>query len=169
MSAEVTILRGHRQNVLTVPSRAVKTRGGPDRLLRQSDETVWNVEPFRVRHATHNLQEVLDGLSEGEEVVVDPPTASLPGLLGRGWLILRRAGPGRSRWPRRRSRRPVLARRAAIRSPVLILPARLLVPRRPMSRPIAIHHHDERRHEDRTDEERVQQDSQTQREAELAE
>ena len=76
MSAEVTILRGHRQNVLTVPSRAVKIEDGrtvcyvkrQDRLERRT---------VQVRHATHNLQEVLDGLTEGEEVVIDPPT-SLP-------------------------------------------------------------------------------------------
>jgi multidrug efflux pump subunit AcrA (membrane-fusion protein) len=76
MSTEITILRGHRQNVLTVPSRAVKLEDGRtvcyvkqgDRLERRT---------VQVRHATHNLQEVLDGLSEGEEVVIDPPT-SLP-------------------------------------------------------------------------------------------
>jgi HlyD family secretion protein len=76
MSAEVTILRGHRQKVLTVPSRAVKHEDGRtvcyvkrrDRLERRT---------IQVRHATHDLQEVVDGLSEGDEVVIDPPT-SLP-------------------------------------------------------------------------------------------
>ena len=73
MSAEITILRGHREKVLTVPSRAVKLEDGQtvcyvkrrDRLERKA---------VQVRHATHNLQEVLDGLTEGEEVVIDPPT-----------------------------------------------------------------------------------------------
>jgi HlyD family secretion protein len=71
MSAEVTILRGHRQNVLTVSSRAVKIEDGlnvcyvkrRDRLERRT---------VQVRHATHDLQEVLEGLTEGEEVVIDP-------------------------------------------------------------------------------------------------
>jgi HlyD family secretion protein len=74
MSAEVTILRGHRQNVLCVPSRAVKRENGqsvcyvrrPDRLERRT---------VQVRHATHYLQEVLEGLTEGEEVVIDPPAS----------------------------------------------------------------------------------------------
>jgi multidrug efflux pump subunit AcrA (membrane-fusion protein) len=76
MSAEITILRGHREKVLTVPSRAVKLEDGRT-VCYVKRRDVLERKTVQVRHATHNLQEVLDGLAEGDEVVIDPPT-SLP-------------------------------------------------------------------------------------------
>lgn len=73
MSAEVTILRGYRQNVLTVPSRAVKVEDGKSVCYVKGRERL-DRRTVQVRHATHDLQEVLDGLAEGEEVVIEPPT-----------------------------------------------------------------------------------------------
>ena len=71
MSAEITILRGHRQNVLTVPSRAVKLEDGQNVCYVKREDRLER-RTVQVRHATHDLQEVLDGLTEGEEVVIDP-------------------------------------------------------------------------------------------------
>jgi HlyD family secretion protein len=71
MSAEVAIMRGPRQGVLTVDASAVKADAGHhvcyvdlgDRFERRL---------VQVRHATHDLQEVLEGLAEGEQVVLNP-------------------------------------------------------------------------------------------------
>jgi HlyD family secretion protein len=71
MSAEITILRGHRQNVLTVPSRAVKLEDGRNVCYVKQEDRLER-RPVQVRHATHDLQEVLEGLTQGEEVVIDP-------------------------------------------------------------------------------------------------
>jgi HlyD family secretion protein len=76
MSAEITILRGHRHNVLTVPSAAVKIEDGQSVCyVKRGDRLERKI--VKVRHATHDLQEVVDGLTEGDEVVIDPPTSRL--------------------------------------------------------------------------------------------
>jgi HlyD family secretion protein len=72
MSAEITILRGHRQKALTVPSAAVKVEDGRNVCYVKRRDHLER-RPVQVRHATHDQQEVLEGLSEGEEVVIDPP------------------------------------------------------------------------------------------------
>lgn len=75
MTTEVTILRGHRQNVLTVASRAVKIEDGQNVCYVKRGDHLER-RTVQVRHATHDLQEVLDGLTEGDEVVIDPPAIS---------------------------------------------------------------------------------------------
>ncbi len=74
MSAEITILRGHRQKALTVPSAAVKVEDGRNVCYVKRRDHLER-RPVQVRHATHDLQEVLDGLAEGDEVVIDLPTS----------------------------------------------------------------------------------------------
>jgi HlyD family secretion protein len=71
MSVQVTIMRGLRRSVLTIPKRAVRQEKGQDvcyvagrgRLERRA---------VTVRHATHDLIEVVAGLNEGEKVILDP-------------------------------------------------------------------------------------------------
>jgi HlyD family secretion protein len=75
MTAQTTILSGLREKVLAVPTMAVIVQdqheicyvGHDDRLERRE---------VKVTQATEDYLEVLEGLSEGEEVVVDPSLVS---------------------------------------------------------------------------------------------
>ena len=71
MTAEITILTDRRRDVLTVPATAVRKEEGQhvcyvdhrDRLERR---------PVKVVQASHDLTEVVEGLAEGERVVLEP-------------------------------------------------------------------------------------------------
>ena len=71
MTAEISILTDRRRDVLTVPTSAIRKEEGQhvcyvdrrDRLERR---------PVKVVQASHDLTEVVEGLAEGERVVLEP-------------------------------------------------------------------------------------------------
>jgi multidrug efflux pump subunit AcrA (membrane-fusion protein) len=71
MTAEVSILSDKHRGVLTIPSIAVKEEeGGEYCYVDRSDRL--ERRPVKVIRATHELIEVVEGLTEGERVVLDP-------------------------------------------------------------------------------------------------
>lgn len=82
MTGEMNIIAGHRENALIIPSRAVM--GG--RVLVVKDNVV---KPRDVKVGFHNLEhaEILDGLHEGEQVVVADQDLFRPGQRVRAVTI----------------------------------------------------------------------------------
>jgi HlyD family secretion protein len=70
MTAEVKILAGSRRRVLTVPPAAVTVEDGRD-VCYVAHKDRLERRPVRVGQATPDLLEVIEGLGEGEEVVLD--------------------------------------------------------------------------------------------------
>jgi HlyD family secretion protein len=77
MTAEVEIQTGKRSDVLTVPSSAVAREDGHEVCYVASDETLER-RPVEIGRATQDQLEVTRGLSEGEQVVLNP--SSVDGL-----------------------------------------------------------------------------------------
>jgi len=82
MTGEMNIIAGQRENALIIPSRAVL--GG--RVLVVKDDVV---KPRNVKVGFHNLEraEILDGLHEGEQVVVADQDLFRPGQRVRAVTI----------------------------------------------------------------------------------
>jgi HlyD family secretion protein len=71
MSAEVAIAAGQRLEVLAVPPAAVTVEGGQDICYVARQEHLER-RPVKVGQSTPSLLEVIEGLEEDEEVVLDP-------------------------------------------------------------------------------------------------
>jgi HlyD family secretion protein len=71
MSAEVAIATGQRHEVLTVPPAAVTVEDGQD-VCYVARQGHLERRPVKVGQGTPALLEVIGGLDEGEEVVLDP-------------------------------------------------------------------------------------------------
>jgi HlyD family secretion protein len=71
MSAQVTISTGLPRNVLAVPSSTVTVEDHQEICYVDHDETIER-RAVKVSQATQDLLEVVDGLSEGEEVILEP-------------------------------------------------------------------------------------------------
>jgi HlyD family secretion protein len=75
MTAQTTILSGLRQGVLAVPTMAVTVEDQQEVCYVDHEDSVER-RPVKVTQATEDYLEVIEGLSEGEEVVVDPSRVS---------------------------------------------------------------------------------------------
>jgi len=71
MTAEISILSERHRDVLTVPSTAVKKEEGREICYVNLHDHLER-RPVKVIPASHDLTEVVDGLAEGEQVVLDP-------------------------------------------------------------------------------------------------
>jgi HlyD family secretion protein len=71
MTAEVEIALPRRNNVLAVPSEAVRSEDGHDVCLVVHDDTLERRE-VKLGQVTRDLAEVTKGLEEGEQVVLNP-------------------------------------------------------------------------------------------------
>ena len=71
MSAELRIVTGRRKDVLVVPTEAVTHEGGREFCYVDGDGGLER-RPVRVTRADRERLEVLDGLAEGERVVIRP-------------------------------------------------------------------------------------------------
>jgi HlyD family secretion protein len=76
MSAEVEIALPRRENVLAVPSEAVRLENGHDVCFVVHDDRLERRE-VKLGHVTPDLSEVTEGLAEGEQVVLNPPKEEL--------------------------------------------------------------------------------------------
>ena len=76
MSAEVEIALPRLENVLTVPSEAVQLENGHDVCFVVHNDRLERRE-VKVGHVTLDLSEVTEGLTEGEQVVLNPPKEEL--------------------------------------------------------------------------------------------
>jgi HlyD family secretion protein len=74
MSAEVEILAQERRDVLTVPPVAVAVEDGQDVCYVAQDDRVER-RPVKLGQSTSALVEILEGVNEGDEVVIDPELA----------------------------------------------------------------------------------------------
>jgi multidrug efflux pump subunit AcrA (membrane-fusion protein) len=74
MTGEMNVIAGQRENALVIPSRAVLG----DRVFVVKDDVV---KPRAVKVGFHNLEhtEIIDGLKEGEQVVVADQDLFKPG------------------------------------------------------------------------------------------
>lgn len=72
MTAEVEIALTRRENVLAVPPEAVGSEDGQKVCYVAREEGLERRE-VKVGHGTSDLVEILDGLAENEEVVLNPP------------------------------------------------------------------------------------------------
>jgi HlyD family secretion protein len=79
MTAAASILCGVRKRALTLPIMAVAVEGGRQ-VCYVAHEDRFERRPVTVIPASHDLAEVTEGLSEGDQVVIDP-------------LLLRSTGP----------------------------------------------------------------------------
>ena len=88
MTAEISILSERHRDVLTVPSTAVKKEEGREICYVNHHDNLER-RPVTVIPASHDLTEVVDGLAEGERVVLDPivdsGAAKRPSGIGTGW------------------------------------------------------------------------------------
>ncbi|MBY6277582.1 efflux RND transporter periplasmic adaptor subunit, partial [Symbiobacterium thermophilum] len=73
LNAEVTIATAQRQDALVVPAAAVRARDGEQSVLVVDGFAV-KVRPVRVGLRTETEVEILEGLEEGERIVVSPFT-----------------------------------------------------------------------------------------------
>jgi RND family efflux transporter MFP subunit len=82
MTGEMNIIAGKRENALIIPSRALLG----DRVLVVKDNVV---KPRAVKDGFHNLEhaEILDGLTEGEQVVVADQDLFRPGQRVRPVIV----------------------------------------------------------------------------------
>lgn len=71
MTAQVTIFTGMRRGVLAIPTMAVAVEDDQDVCYVAHQESVER-RPVKVSHASRDMLEVLDGLSEGEDVFLQP-------------------------------------------------------------------------------------------------
>jgi len=71
MTAEISILSERHRDVLTVPSTAVRKEDGREICYVNHHDNLER-RPVKVIPASHDLTEVVDGLAEGEQVVLDP-------------------------------------------------------------------------------------------------
>jgi macrolide-specific efflux system membrane fusion protein len=82
MSAQVSIVQGVVKNALVIPSSALREQGPDGRfLVRVVGAKAREPEDRRVRIGVnnHSFAQILDGLKEGEEVVLgDLPAANGP-------------------------------------------------------------------------------------------
>jgi HlyD family secretion protein len=77
MTAELDILADRREKVVAVPPDAVNSEGGKDVCYVRHDDRLER-RPVRLGRSSHDLVEVLDGLSEGERVVLHVPAPAEP-------------------------------------------------------------------------------------------
>jgi HlyD family secretion protein len=71
MSAEVEVRTSLRQGVLTIPAEALAVEMGRDICYVRNSDGLERRE-VKLGKSTRELLEVVDGLDEGEEVVMDP-------------------------------------------------------------------------------------------------
>lgn len=71
MSAEVDIATGHKTDVLTIPTEALTVEDGHDVCYVAEGESLERRE-VKVGQSTRERLEVTEGLTEGEQVVLDP-------------------------------------------------------------------------------------------------
>jgi HlyD family secretion protein len=76
MSAEVEIALPRLENVLAVPSEAVRVEGGHDVCFVMHDDRLERRE-VKLGQVTLDMSEVTAGLAEGEQVVLNPPKEEL--------------------------------------------------------------------------------------------
>ena len=76
MSAEVRIALPRVENVLTVPSDAVRLENGHDYCFVVNEEGLERRE-VKLGQVTSELSEITEGLEEGEQVVTNPPKQNL--------------------------------------------------------------------------------------------
>ncbi len=91
MSARVEIILPPRPDVLAVPHRAIVAEQGRNVAWVLRDEQLLRRE-VRLGQATPELVEIREGLAEGEQVALDPPTQSgrpqsLSGFLEQEWVV----------------------------------------------------------------------------------
>jgi HlyD family secretion protein len=89
MSAVVTFIMPPKQGALAVPYEAVFSEEGSDACFLLAGNHLEKRE-VKLGKSTTELVEITDGLSEGEEIVLDPPgrasrPKSLAGFDGRSW------------------------------------------------------------------------------------
>jgi HlyD family secretion protein len=92
MSAEVEIALPRLENVLAVPSEAVRLENGHDVCFVVHDDRLERRE-VKVGHVTADLSEVTEGLTEGEQVVLNPPKGELDADFPSGRTDLDSADP----------------------------------------------------------------------------
>jgi HlyD family secretion protein len=92
MSAEVEIALPRRENVLAVPSEAVRLENGHDVCFVVHDDRLERRE-VKLGHVTPDLSEVTEGLAEGEQVVLNPPKEELDSDFPSGRTDLISADP----------------------------------------------------------------------------
>ena len=76
MTAEVNIATGLRKDVLAVPSTSVMVEDDQEICYVNHDDSVER-RPVKVSQGDEGLLEVVEGLDEGEQVVVDPSQVDL--------------------------------------------------------------------------------------------
>ncbi|SIN78232.1 HlyD family secretion protein [Singulisphaera sp. GP187] len=74
MTAEVEISTVHRPDVLTIPSQAMTVENGTDVCYVTDGNNNLERREVKLGQASHDRLEVTEGLSEGEQVVLDPST-----------------------------------------------------------------------------------------------
>lgn len=81
MEAEVEIMTEERPDALVVPAEAIayEQQGNPYCYVTRTDGL--ERRPVDVRPGTINMLQVLEGLNEGEEVILDPTRLDLEGLV----------------------------------------------------------------------------------------
>ena len=76
MSAEVRIALPRVENVLTVPSDAVRFENGHDYCFVANEEGLER-RAVKLGQVTSDLSEITEGLEEGDQVVINPPKQDL--------------------------------------------------------------------------------------------
>jgi HlyD family secretion protein len=92
MSAEVEIALPRLENVLAVPSEAVRLENGHDVCFVVHDDRLER-RKVKLGHVTLDLSEVTEGLAEGEQVVLNPPKEELDSDFPSGRTDLTSADP----------------------------------------------------------------------------
>ncbi len=98
MTANVSLIVAQKDNVLMVPNRAIRTQGRARVVEVETAAGTYERRQVRVGLSNDQMSEIVEGLSEGEQVVIPSTTTALPrGLGASGGMTVRAAGPAPAR------------------------------------------------------------------------
>lgn len=90
LTASASIIFDQKDGALMVPNRAVRTEGR-NRVVEVLVGDKTETRPIQIGMSNEQFTEVVDGLSEGEQVVIKPTSSTMPRMMGN---------PGAMRLPR---------------------------------------------------------------------